>query len=177
MTIHSGTQKRISLDAYALLKMETSVCKMHMNSAGADSILSGIALLHVVDLRLVSQPLQLYLILVALMAGEAAFQAEEESDETLVNEIGINPRSNPSEGKSSPTRPIYGQSLAPRPLICGSYSYIGPDATGKDYDRLGESVDQKLFFAGEATCRTHPATVHGAYMSGLRAARKFLNPS
>jgi len=27
-----------------------------------------------------------------------------------------------------------------------------------------------LHFAGEATCGTHPATVHGAYLSGLRAA-------
>ena len=27
-----------------------------------------------------------------------------------------------------------------------------------------------LHFAGEATCGTHPATVHGAYLSGIRAA-------
>jgi hypothetical protein len=31
-----------------------------------------------------------------------------------------------------------------------------------------------LFFAGEHTCGTHPATVHGAYISGLRAASEVL---
>lgn len=118
--------------------------------------------------------MQLYLIPVALMAGVAAFQAEEESDEALVNElVSILAR---IHQKESLPRPV--QSMVSRwrqdPLICGSYSYIGPEATGEDYDRLSESVDQKLFFAGEATCRTHPATVHGAYMSGLRAASEVL---
>jgi lysine-specific histone demethylase 1 len=31
-----------------------------------------------------------------------------------------------------------------------------------------------LFFAGEHTCGTHPATVHGAYISGLRVASEVL---
>jgi len=31
-------------------------------------------------------------------------------------------------------------------------------------------VDSRIFFAGEATQRDDFATVHGAYLSGLRAA-------
>src|SRR5690606_8566901 len=31
-------------------------------------------------------------------------------------------------------------------------------------------IDNKIFFAGEATCREHPATVLGAYLSGVREA-------
>ncbi|CRK02508.1 hypothetical protein BN1723_018777, partial [Verticillium longisporum] len=38
-----------------------------------------------------------------------------------------------------------------------------------DYDVMAKPVGN-LYFAGEHTIGTHPATVHGAYMSGLRAA-------
>ena len=108
------------------------------------------------------------------MAGEAAFQVENESDESLVNEMTlILARIHQKESLPPPVQYMvsrWGQD----PFARGSYSFVGPDATGKDYDILGESVDQKLFFAGEATCRTHPATVHGAYLSGLRAAAEVL---
>jgi len=53
---------------------------------------------------------------------------------------------------------------------CGSYSYIPVGVTGEAYDRLAEPVDGRLFFAGEATHRACPSTVHGAFLSGQRAA-------
>ena len=37
-------------------------------------------------------------------------------------------------------------------------------------DVLAKPVAQRLFFAGEATIRRHYATVHGAYLSGIREA-------
>jgi monoamine oxidase len=58
------------------------------------------------------------------------------------------------------------------PFSYGSYSYIPVGASDKDYDILAESVDNKIFFAGEATHRQHPASVHGAYLSGIRAAEE-----
>jgi monoamine oxidase len=39
---------------------------------------------------------------------------------------------------------------------------------------LAKPVVGRLFFAGEATSREHAATVHGAYLSGLRAAAEAL---
>jgi lysine-specific histone demethylase 1 len=43
----------------------------------------------------------------------------------------------------------------------------------EDYDVMARPVGN-LFFAGEHTIGTHPATVHGAYLSGLRAASEVL---
>ncbi len=58
----------------------------------------------------------------------------------------------------------------------GSYSHIPPGATGAEYDRLADPVDHgRLLFAGEATIRQYPATVHGAYLSGIREAKR-INP-
>ncbi len=58
----------------------------------------------------------------------------------------------------------------------GSYSYIAVGATGNDYDALARPVwlggVPRLFWAGEATNRLHPATVAGAYQSGLREAEQ-----
>jgi monoamine oxidase len=58
------------------------------------------------------------------------------------------------------------------PFSFGAYSHIPPFASGDDYDALAEPVDDVLFFAGEATSREYPSTVHGAYLSGLRAAER-----
>jgi len=56
----------------------------------------------------------------------------------------------------------------------GSYSHIPPGASGEDYDRLAAPAGPTLLFAGEATHRAHPATVHGAYLAGRREAERLI---
>lgn len=56
----------------------------------------------------------------------------------------------------------------------GCYSYAAVGVTDKNYDALAKPVNN-LFFAGEATNKKYSATVHGAYLSGLRAAKEIQN--
>jgi monoamine oxidase len=58
------------------------------------------------------------------------------------------------------------------PFAMGSYTYIAVGTTPADLDVLAEPVDDRLFFAGEATVRQHWATVHSAYVSGVREAAR-----
>jgi monoamine oxidase len=58
------------------------------------------------------------------------------------------------------------------PWTHGSYSYVPAGSSFEQYAVLGEPVDDRIFFAGEATHHEYPATVHGALLSGVRAARE-----
>lgn len=112
-------------------------------------------------------------VLVALMTGPAAHTVEELSTEMLVDEA------------TKRLRQIFGRENVPLPkevtvvrwlsdpFSYGSYSYVGPKTQTGDYDVMAKAVG-RIYFAGEATCGTHPATVHGAYISGLRAAGEVL---
>ena len=58
------------------------------------------------------------------------------------------------------------------PFARGSYSYSGVGAV-QPHDRraIAAPVGNRLFFAGEHTSVLYPATAHGAYLSGVEAAR------
>ena len=58
------------------------------------------------------------------------------------------------------------------PHARGAYSHVPVGVPAARFDALAEPVDGRLYFAGEATCREHPATVHGALISGRREARR-----
>ena len=59
------------------------------------------------------------------------------------------------------------------PLTLGSYSYAKPGGSGAR-KVLATPVDDRLFFAGEATMPHSYSTVHGAWLSGQRVAREIL---
>jgi len=60
------------------------------------------------------------------------------------------------------------------PFSRGAYSYVPVDGL-EAQQVLSQPLDNKLFFAGEATCAGHVGTVHGAIQSGQRAAQEVLN--
>lgn len=56
----------------------------------------------------------------------------------------------------------------------GSYSYTAVNSSNADYYTMSKPVDDRIFFAGEATEVNYPATVHGAFFSGMREANRIL---
>lgn len=109
-------------------------------------------------------------ILVALCAGEAAYCMEDTAEEDLVSSC------------MRALRAIHSEQSVPDPIHThqtkwsqdryarGSYSFVAAGNNGQEYDQLAKPVGPALYFAGEACNRDYPATVPGAYLSGLRAA-------
>lgn len=58
------------------------------------------------------------------------------------------------------------------PFARGAYAYIAVGSSPADMDTLAQPIDNRVFFAGEATYRAHWATTHGAYASALREAAR-----
>jgi len=61
------------------------------------------------------------------------------------------------------------------PFSLGSYSYLAVGSSPADRDALGRSVDDRVYFAGEAVSVDYPATVHGALLSGRDAADEIVS--
>ncbi|KAL7252866.1 hypothetical protein ACSBR1_007426 [Camellia fascicularis] len=112
-------------------------------------------------------------LLIALVAGEAAHNFESMPPTDAVTQVlRILKGVYEPQGIDVP-EPI--QTVCTRwgtdPFSLGSYSNVAVGASGDDYDILAENVgDGRVFFAGEATTRRYPATMHGAFLSGLREA-------
>lgn len=112
-------------------------------------------------------------ILIAFFSGDFGVQIEQLSVDERIEKALI------------PLKRIYGSDISQPtatlatnwysdPYSRGSYSFIPVGARPKDYETIAESIQGRVFFAGEATTKVYPATVHGAYLSGLRVASEAL---
>jgi monoamine oxidase len=70
-------------------------------------------------------------------------------------------------------RPLASSRWAHDPFANGSYSHALPGHAGAR-EILAAPVDDRLFFAGEATSPNFFSTCHGALESGIRAAEEAL---
>ncbi len=57
------------------------------------------------------------------------------------------------------------------PFACGSYSFNAVGSTPSMRKKFAAPLDEKVFFAGEAAHAEYFGTAHGAYLSGLLAAK------
>lgn len=110
-------------------------------------------------------------VLMAFSAGEQALALEAMSDQQIV------------ESAMQVLRTIYGEQIpnpvnyqitrwAADPFSQGSYSFHAVGSSPTMRKTLAKPLENRLFFAGEATEANYYSTTHGAYLSGLRAAKE-----
>lgn len=111
--------------------------------------------------------------LTALSSGNAAYEHERRPPEENAKKVlGILRKIFEPKGITvPPPYHVICTSWGGDPLAHGAYSSMPVGSIGgEDYDILGETVGGRLFFAGEATNRKFPATMHGAFYTGLWTA-------
>ncbi|MGQ9407519.1 flavin monoamine oxidase family protein [Mycolicibacterium gilvum] len=106
-------------------------------------------------------------VLIGLRGGANAPARESESDQQTADEVVTALRA-PTPSGVIVTR------WAQDPFARGSYSFLAVGSSPDDQDALAAPVADRVAFAGEATHRDFFATVHGAYLSGLREADRIL---
>lgn len=106
-------------------------------------------------------------LLIGLRGGAAAWSRESLSDKETVAQVVA------ALDAPEPTRALVTR-WAADPYARGSYSFIAVGSSPDDMRILGEPVNDRLLFAGEATNPEFFGTVHGAYLSGTREADRLL---
>ena len=108
-------------------------------------------------------------ILMMFNAGAYGSQIEDKSDSEIVNEALVT-LTDMYESVSSLQDALITRWQSD-PWSRGSYSYVPVGSSWAEYAELARPIQDRVFLAGEATHDDYPATVHGAFLSGLRAAR------
>ena len=109
--------------------------------------------------------------LILFTGGAYALAMEEREDARVTADAMRVVRTCFGTGAPDPTGVLI-QRWSQDPHTRGSYSFVPVGSSPDARDALAQPVNDRLFFAGEATNRRNPATVHGAYESGLRVANQ-----
>ena len=111
--------------------------------------------------------------LITFAYGDEARKMEEKKDEVIIEEVMQN------------LKVIYGKTIPfPTSILrsnwinnvntYGSYSFPNVDTTPLHFEHMAETVENKVFFAGEHTIKDYFSYSHGAYLSGFREADKII---
>ncbi|TDR31673.1 flavin monoamine oxidase family protein [Hydromonas duriensis] len=112
-------------------------------------------------------------VLLGFSAAQRAREMEQWSDERIVEDAMVALRD--MFGSQIPNPKAYQRTRwASDPYAYGSYSFNAVNSNNEHRKALAEPTQSQLFWAGEATHADYPGTVHGAYLSGVRAAREIL---
>lgn len=107
--------------------------------------------------------------LCGFVAGKLARALEKKADDELIGEAMRSLREALGVQVPEPTAAMVVRWSAD-PFAGGSYSFVPVGGRESDRDLLAAPIGDRVYFCGEATQRNLSGTVHGAYVSGLRAA-------
>ena len=105
--------------------------------------------------------------------GDYATVTETMTDDQINSEVMAQLKTIYGNSIPNPTtmlRTKWGQNIN----TFGAYSFATNGTTSADFDTMATEINNKLFFAGEHTERDYRASVHGAYLSGIREADKII---
>ncbi len=99
---------------------------------------------------------------------------EEMPDEEVIAAIMLHLKDMYGEDIPSPTNMLRTR-WQQNPNTFGAYSYTAVGTEMHHFDDLAQAIRNQVFFAGEHTSIDYFSTVHGAYLSGLRAAEEIID--
>jgi polyamine oxidase len=108
----------------------------------------------------------------AYAGGDDAGKASQMSDNSIAQEIAATVAL-ARRGKAPGIAGVLVSRWEADPFALGAYSYPAPATRTEDFEAFAEPAQGRIHFAGEATS-LYFATVHGAHLSGLRAADAIL---
>jgi monoamine oxidase len=112
-------------------------------------------------------------ILVAVLSGFHAKTIELMSEDD-VRELVMNDLKKMFGNDIPQPIAIYRTSWHTNALSLGCYPHLIPGANLSVCDTIARQIDNRMFFAGDATSKKYMATAHGAYISGITAAQKII---
>jgi monoamine oxidase len=111
--------------------------------------------------------------IVAVFAGKQAREIEKMDDQTVTNLVMDDLRGMFGETIPLPVE-IKRTYWHTNKFSLGAYPHLKPGATLDACETIAQPLQNKIYFAGDATSKQYMATAHGAYISGISAANALI---
>ena len=105
--------------------------------------------------------------------GDYSIKTEQMTDSEIIEEIMVHLKAIYGNTIPSPTKMLRTKWNS-NEYTFGSYAFASVGSRTDKFEIFQRSIDNKVFFAGEHTSRDYRGTVHGAYLSGIREAKKII---
>lgn len=108
--------------------------------------------------------------------GEYSKQTEQMSDQAVIEEIMQHLQIIYANNHTPLPKPtgFLRTRWSSNPNAYGAYSFSTVGIGNWAFEAFEEPIENKIYFAGEHTIRDYRGTVHGAYLSGIRAAKAII---